>query len=495
MKKFKLNLICLIVVFSLLMPLGLSTGYDIEHRNQCNNYPLWIYYYGGAEDDSGNCIKRTIDGGFIICGSTSSYSLNKEIILLKTDSNGVEQWTKTYGGSGIDYYGVDVIQTSDGGFLIAGNLILSSSNSMGILIKTDSSGNMDWINYYADVYVSEGFSKVIQTSDGGFMVTGFVTYLVDFALTNFHWREIWLIKTDSNGLIEWTERYGAFDDVGIGAYANGYDVIQTSDGGYLIAGREYAYGAWIIKINSFGNIIWDSDFGSENDIPYSIIECSDGNYVFCGNTYIRKLYNDGTLYWEASLEGSYSEIIELSIGGYAIVGHVPANETDGKLLTFNENGDLTGSAHFNGTNFDVISGVIEDSDGYGVFVGTTSSFGHGNNDILLFRANLDWVAPVVEITKPVENSLYLGGVRIFPLSRMPVILGSIKIEVDAFDNFSGMDHIQIFINDEFQVSLTSTPYTWKWIKRIPGIYTIYVVGYDKLGNFEKSNEITVLKIF
>ena len=117
MKKIRINLMLIIIIFSLLMPLGLTTGYDIEDRDQ-SNYPLWIYYYGGVEDDSGNCIKRTNDGGLIICGTTSSYSPNQEIILLKTDSNGVEQWTKTYGGSGFDYSGADVIQTSDGGFLI-----------------------------------------------------------------------------------------------------------------------------------------------------------------------------------------------------------------------------------------------------------------------------------------------------------------------------------------------------------------------------------------
>ena len=111
----------------------------------------------------------------------------------------------------------------------------------------------------------------------------------------------------------------------------------------------------------------------------------------------------------------------------------------------------------------------------------------------MIKGPLDWVPPEVEIISPL-NGLYLGGLKILPLNRMTVVIGSTTIKIMAVDAYSGMDHVEIFVDEKLEHTVSSPPYEWKWVKRIPGIYTIKATAYDVIGN-HISDEITVLNIF
>jgi hypothetical protein len=136
---------------------------------------------------------QTRDGGYIITGSTSSIGgVNGDVFLIKIDSVGTETWSKTFGGDGFDA-GFSVQQTRDGGYIVAGLIHLFNPSSSGVyLIKTDASGATVWTKTFGGALSYEGYS-VQQTTDGGYIVTGYIQPLSSSDVGAF------LIKTDENG--------------------------------------------------------------------------------------------------------------------------------------------------------------------------------------------------------------------------------------------------------------------------------------------------------
>ena len=192
----------------------------------------WSKAFGGRSHEfkSGNSVQQTDDGGFIIAGRTSSIDGDRDVYLIKTDGNGNEQWSKTFGGSGHDS-GQSVQQTDDGGFIIAGRTSSIDGVSDVYLIKTDSSGIEQWSKTFGGSYFDDAFS-VKQTDDGGFVIIGSTR-----ASFGFDAVDVYLIKTDGSGNEQWSKTFG-------GSYFDsGNSVQQTDDGGFIIAGRTFSFGA------------------------------------------------------------------------------------------------------------------------------------------------------------------------------------------------------------------------------------------------------------
>jgi len=222
-----------------------------DEENNCENKtwkcsPVvkeWSKTFGGSGWDVANSVQQTSDGGYIIAGRTDSYGAGPgDAWLIKTDSSGKEEWSKTFGGSGHDRAN-SVQQTSDGGYIIAGrtNSYGAGSNDAW-LIKTDSSGKEEWSKTFDSRY--DGANSVQQTLDGGYIIAGYTgSYGPGYD-------DAWLIKTDSSGKEEWSKTFGDprryRDD-------RAYSIQQTLDGGYIIAGYTESYGAgdhdaWLIKL-------------------------------------------------------------------------------------------------------------------------------------------------------------------------------------------------------------------------------------------------------
>ena len=247
---------------------------------------LWDKTFGGTGYDFGSSVQQTTDGGYIITGNTESFGNgDSDVYLIKTDGNGVEQWSQTFGGTG-DYYGRSVQQTTDGGYIITGwrsiqNGVINLDSSNVYLIKTDGSGVEQWSQTFGGGY--DGGYSVQQTTDGGYIITGFNGLSgSNGALVN-----VYLIKTDGSGIEQWSQTFGGVDN------GEGYSVQQTTDGGYIITGWRQiqiqngvinldSSNVYLIKTDGSGVEQWSQTFGGGYDGGYSVQQTTDGGYIIAG---------------------------------------------------------------------------------------------------------------------------------------------------------------------------------------------------------------------
>jgi len=239
----------------------------------------WAKTYEVMDFEYASYVQQTSDGGYIVAGLTTHFRGNLDILLIKTDANGNIIWAKTYEGTDYDYVS-SVQQTSDGGYILAGYTgSFGAGESDIFLIKTEAKGNIQWAKTYGEKG-SERASSVRQTSDGGYILAG---YTDSFGAGE---GDIFLIKTDANGNIIWAKTYGGeFDD-------KAFSVQQTSDGGYIVAGYTGSFGdgdwnIFLIKTDAKGNIQWAKTYGEADTIDreaFPVQQTSDGGYILASTT-------------------------------------------------------------------------------------------------------------------------------------------------------------------------------------------------------------------
>ncbi len=291
---------------------------------------LWNKTFGGNSDDEGASVQPANDGGYILTGYTSSFGSGlKDLFITKTDSSGIETWSRYFGGSS-DEEGYSVLQLRDGGYIAAGATSSFGAGSRdGWLIKVTAAGNEVWRKTLGGLS-SDGLRSVQQTSDGGFIATGWTFSLGPQAVGN-----AWLVKTDSAGNQEWSKAYGGTD------VDRGYWVQQTRDGGYIFTGYTASYGAGnddvlLIKTDNQGNQLWMKTFGgSGRDYGNSIQLDADGGYIIAGYTlsygaggddiWLIKTDSSGNMIWNKTYGGTASDVgysVDITGGGgYVITGH------------------------------------------------------------------------------------------------------------------------------------------------------------------------------
>jgi len=359
--------------------------------------PYFCKAIGGENDDGGYSLIQTSDGGYAITGYTKSFGAGKgDVYVVKLDANGNLQWTTTIGGPEIEE-GVSLIQTSDGGYAIAGvTQSFGAGEDDAYVVKLDANGNLQWTKTIGGKKEDVGFS-LIQTSDGGYAIAG--------ATTSFGaggW-DAYLVKLDANGNLQWTKTIGGKED------DKGYSLIQTSDGGYAITGYTKSFGAggwdvYVVKLDANGNLQWTKTIGGPgNEIGFSLIQTSDGGYAITGPTYsfgaggadvyVVKLNANGNLQWTTTIGGKEEDVgislIQTSDGGYAIAGSTTSSgvgEADFYVVKLDANGKPQWTKTIGAKNKNLIkSSIIQTSDGSYVIAGTTGSFGAGKRDVYVVK--------------------------------------------------------------------------------------------------------------
>ncbi len=288
---------------------------------------LWTRTYGGREFENAQAIQETTDDGFIIVGQTNSYGVGlDDFFLVKIDSGGDTLWTRVFGTS-YDDRAYAVQQTIDGGYIIAGSTRTSTSSNSDILVlKTDSLGNYIWSSIYGG-NASENVNSVFQISNDEFIIGG-NTYSYGLGYSEFY-----LLMIDSYGDTLWTRTYGTE------YYEEAFSTQPTLDGGYIMVGNfeypEEVRGIYIVKTNSFGDTMWTriiEDSISTYTRAKAIYQTTDGGYIiageiigpFYGYFYVIKTNEIGQIQWSRSYPyeeytRAYS-IKQTSDNGYIIAG-------------------------------------------------------------------------------------------------------------------------------------------------------------------------------
>ncbi len=334
----------------------------------------WNKTFGGSADDRAYSLIQTTDGGYAVAGYTRSYGAGDgDFWVIKLDSRGNKVWDKTFGGIKYDE-AYSLIQTTDGGYAVAGWTVSYGAGNYDFwVIKLDSRGNKVWDKTFGGITYDRAYS-LIQTIDGGYAVAGFtISY-------GAGWGDFWVIKLDSRGNKVWDKTFGGIK------YDKAYFLIQTIDGGYAVAGYTRSYGAgnhdfWVIKLDSRGNKLWNKTFGgSADDRAYSLIQTTDGGYAVAGYTesygaggadfWLIKLDSRGNKVWDKTFGGSDRDyalsLIQTTDGGYAVAGYTEsygAGDYDFWVIKLDSKGNEVWDKTFGGNKYDKVNSLIQTNNG------------------------------------------------------------------------------------------------------------------------------------
>ena len=355
----------------------------------------WEVTVGGKYNDFANSIIQCADKGYAITGGTYSFndSVNGDVYIIKLDSNGVLKWTRTIGGSGVDL-GYSIIQTKDKGYAVSG---FTSSYGAGrndfYVIKLDSVGNLQWTKTIGGNGDDES-NSIVQTRDGGYGIAG-TTYSYDSGNVNAY-----IVKLDSSGNFLWSKIIGTGLTWGfymIGTKDGGFMITGLTNNCNISVYRNYL----ALKLDSMGNIQWEKSVGGDYyDYGYSVIQTKDGGYALTGwsdsfisgvpSLYVVKLDSSGTLQWGTAI-GNYNNgysIVQCNDGGYIAAGwsqFYGAGYGDVYLVKLDSSGVVLWTKTFGGDSLEKGYSIITTEDkGYAV-AGFTKSYGSGNEDVYIIK--------------------------------------------------------------------------------------------------------------
>ena len=285
---------------------------------------------------------------------------------------GSEDWT--------DFRATSMVQTSDGGYAITGYYIYPGSEyptgSMYIA-KFDKAGNYLWGKCWGNmshadrygIYGDRG-NAIVQANDGGYVITG---QTASYSTNGDN--DMFIAKFDSNGSFSWNKTLGieANDD-------SGSSLAKTSDGGYVVTGNTCPAledcTLFLAKYDSAGSLLWSKSGGGS-----SIVQTSDGGYVAISGVYIKKYNSSGDLLWDkawtSNLSGEYgASVVQTSDGGYALTGKTAAHSNGGSddmiFIKFDSAGNITWSRTWGGPYADSGNSIIQTGDGGYIIVGDTT---------------------------------------------------------------------------------------------------------------------------
>ena len=375
---------------------GLSTSSNIKRG--CSWF-IFSNTYNDASFDYGRYLIQTNDDGYLVAGNTSLLGDNySNVLMLKVDHTGEQVWRKDYTYSSNDRVNT-VIELEDGSLVMAGFSTSNTNSSKDLLImRTDSEGNIEWQSLYGDTR-DEIANSISSASDGGFIIAGEITN------ENTGNSSCYLLKVNNNGEFEWDRSFGgSLND-------QGFFLISANDGGFVITGvtrsqNDSSGDLWLIKVNNTGEILWEKTFGGENfESGRSLQQTSDDGYIIVGQTesfgngnndaYLLKTDSQGNEIWSRTYGGSGTDqgryVVETLDQGYIISGYTDSYGSMGGfnfwLIKTDSNGDLEWQEYYGGSGDDRAFCGIQASDGGYAIVGQSNTGGSTGVDILLVKTD------------------------------------------------------------------------------------------------------------
>ncbi|MBI5915351.1 MAG: gliding motility-associated C-terminal domain-containing protein [Bacteroidetes bacterium] len=365
----------------------------------------WSKHYGGSKSDGANDMQRTADGGFILAGYARSQDQDltqnfgeADYWVVKLDSLGELEWQRNYGGSDNDIASA-VLQTPDGGYIVAGGSVSFDGQVTGNhgvedvwMLRIDPVGNIVWKKTYGGSQ-NDRAESIQPTADGGYIVAGY-SQSDDGDLTeNEGDFDYWVFKINATGALQWQRNLGG----SLADYA--FDAVQTSDGGFLVAGSSFSndgdvggnagfYDYWIVKLDVAGNFVWEKNFGGVGEERAYGIALTPTGAVIAGTSnsasgnlpanngsydyWAMKISPTGGLVWSRNLGGSTEDrafaITPTSTGG-VLVGGLSASSNfdvggnhgsrDAWLVNLDENGQTIWEKNFGGSLDDRFFALLE----------------------------------------------------------------------------------------------------------------------------------------
>ena len=310
----------------------------------------WDRTFGGSEADVIYSIIQTKDRGYAVAGKTRSIASGEKAWVIKLNTRGNKVWDNTFAKRTDDEI-FSIIQTNDGGYAVCGYTGAKDWGEVDSwVIKLDENVNIAWDKIFGGIGWDET-NTILQTEDGGYVVFGFVQS------KNEGREDAWIAKLDENGEIIWDKVFGGSQNEEV------FSGIKTTDGGYAVCGYTESkgaggYDAWIAKLDENGEIVWDKAFGGiEAEVANSIIQTGDGGYVLAGYTWsegagredawVIKLDENGEIVWDKTFGGSDEDvarcIIQAEDGGYVLAGYTEskgAGRYDAWVMKLDEEGNL-----------------------------------------------------------------------------------------------------------------------------------------------------------
>ena len=485
----------------------------------------WQKTYGGTGNEGIQSLRQTADSGYILaCYTTSNDSDvsgnhgGGDAWIVKTNANGVIQWRKTLGGTNYDY--PIMISETNNGFLLTGQTnsnngtIATANHGAGDawVLKLDDTGGTVWQKVLGGSSWDFG-NSITPTSDHGCIMTG-GTYSSDGDVSGLHGAgDVWVVKFDSSGNIQWNKTYGGTDDDW------GFTIKQTFEGGYIVAAstasnngdvtsNHGSQDAWIIKLNDTGAISWQKTYGGSNfEQALPIVQTSDSGYIFSGETYsndgdisanhggwdywLVKINATGTLVWEKTYGGTNDDLPtymqQTGDGGFILGGFTASNSGDVTgnhgpddmwVVKTNDTGYMQWEKCFGGTGNDTANCIIQTFDGGYAIAGATTSH---NGDITQNRGGEDcWLVKLNATTGVPTIKNNADDIKVYPV----VSDGMVYIELpearkQAQIRLMNLDGQALPVQElsgglTHSLQLSNIP---------PAMYIIQVIDKDRINSF------------
>jgi len=422
----------------------------------------WIHTFDSIINDRAYCVDQTADGGYIFTGSTivtpPGYT---ELLLAKTDGNGEESWHNNFPIDMTNLYGTVVHQTTDGGYIIVGSVGGSWLWDVQVT-KADANGDLVWQKSFGKNDGPDHGSDILQTSDGGYIVLG------DTSSYGQGSADLWLIKLAADGTEQWNKTIGGatFDEP--------KSFTKAVDGGYIIVGNTDAVDdmgdVWVVKTNEAGEVSWQKTFGNADLTEAGVCVKTESNgYIILGNLYdmnwteslwLLRLDAEGTLTWDQQISVNDTvhgtSITTTTDGDYFITGSLydmVSYVSDAYLLKLNHQGATQWVKTIDISNglSDEANWGIQARDGGYVAVGSTGDLNNWTGDTFILK---------IEAEKGVVLDSITGGfgvqakVKNLGTTEATGVNVSIKITGGIFHriNVSHMETISIPAGEEATVS-------------------------------------------